>query len=532
MTTPFLDSSLRGRSLIGGDLGGDSAGIFHGINPATEEKLDPPYHTATLEETRRAARLAGEAFAIYRRTTGAQRAAFLREIASQIETLGDALIKRAALETALPDARLNGERDRTCGQLRMFANLVEEGSWVNARIDQGNPERKPLPKPDIRWMLQAIGPVAVFGPANFPLAFGVAGGDTASALASGCPVVVKAHPSHPGTSELVGHAVRRAVIESGFPEGVFSLLFDSGKEAGIVLVGCPEIKAVGFTGSQRAGRALYDLAASRSEPIPVFAEMSSINPVFILPGALRERGDRIAEGLQASVTLGVGQFCTNPGLVLMEKSPASEEFSRRLAGLMAGSPSGIMLNRNIRTAYDNGLAKWRSHAKVQVLVAPGESGVRASAALFQTDASTFFDNPELAEEIFGPATLMVRGTRDELLRVAAKLEGQLTATVHGTDEDFGEYQDLISVLETKAGRLLFNGYPTGVEVCSSMNHGGPYPATTDSRFTSVGTAAIYRFARPICYQNCTQAQLPPELRDGNPLKIRRSIDGKFDAAMP
>ncbi len=523
MTTNFL----QGRSLIGGEPGAENGGAFHGVDPATGESLDPPYQPASPDEAKRAARLAAEAFPIYRKISGAQRAAFLRTIAEKIENLGDALTERMTRETALPTGRAKSERDRTCAQLRMFARLVEEGSWVNARIDRADPARTPLPKPDTRWMLQALGPVAVFGPANFPLAFAVAGGDTASAFAAGCPVVVKAHSSHPGTSELVGHAVNEAVRACGLPAGVFSLLFGSGKELGAELVRHPGIKAVGFTGSRQAGRALFDLAAARPDPIPVFAEMSSVNPVFLLPGALRERGDRIAEGLQGSVTLGVGQFCTNPGLVLVEAG--APEFISRLTGLMSKAPPGVMLNRGTQAAYAAGVKRLAGHAEVQALVA-GEAENAAAPGLFQTDAASFLGDPALAEEIFGPATLLVQGTRAELLRIAEELEGHLTATVHGTDADLADFRDLIAILETKVGRLLFNGYPTGVEVCSSMHHGGPYPATTDSRFTSVGTAAIYRFARPICYQNCPPEALPPELQDGNPGKIWRQVDGEFGRA--
>lgn len=525
-------SELQGKSMIGSRLGAGNAETFHGVNPATGGKLEPSYHAASAEEVQEAARLAAEAFSSYRKTTGVQRAAFLRMIADNIEAIGDSLVERMVQETALPETRARAERGRTAGQLRMFADLVEEGSWVNARIDHADPTRTPIPKPDTRFMLQALGPVAVFGPANFPLAFSVAGGDTASALAAGCPVVVKGHSSHPGTSELVGQAVRAAVRACGLHEGVFSLLFGSGSKIGTTLVKDPAIKAVGFTGSKNAGRALFDLAAARSEPIPVFAEMSSSNPVFILPRALAERGDKIAEGLQGSVTLGVGQFCTNPGLVMVNQGDAADALAARLSDLMASSPGGVMLNKGTRKAYEEGVRRLGGHHGVSALVG-GESQLgageaQAAAAVFRTSAESFLSSPELTEEVFGPSTLLVVSqAREELLRIAEGLEGQLTATVHGTDEDIAEYRDLVALLETKVGRLLFNGYPTGVEVGSSMNHSGPYPATTDCRFTSVGTAAIYRFARPLCYQNCPDSLLPVELQEGNPRGIWRWVDGRF-----
>lgn len=523
---------LLGKSRIGTQLGQETGIVFYGSNPATGERLDPPYYVASREEADAAARLAAEAFPIYRKQPGAVKAVFLRRIAEEIEALGDTLIERVCLETALPRARVLGERGRTTAQLRMFADLVAEGSWVNARIDRADPARTPAPKQDTRLLLQALGPVAVFGPSNFPLAFSVAGGDTSSALAAGCPVVVKAHPSHPGTSELVGAAIGRAVRACGLPEGVFSLLFDAGNEVSRALVTHPAIKAVGFTGSRQGGIALVQFAAARPEPIPVFAEMSSLNPVFLLPGALRERGAAIAEGLAGSVTLGVGQFCTNPGLVIVEQGAATEQFAEALRARMALSASGIMLSPGICRAYEEGQERLRRHPNITTLALgqtePGMGNSQASPALFGTDAETFLADPTLAEEVFGPATLLLtHGGHKELLRLAHALPGSLTATVHGCEEDFAAYQDLIALLETKVGRLIFNGYPTGVEVCASMNHGGPSPATTDSRFTSVGTAAIYRFARPVCYQDSPQALLPPELQNANPEKLWRLVDDQW-----
>jgi NADP-dependent aldehyde dehydrogenase len=523
---------LTGRSLIGSRAGKGTVDPFLAWNPATGQRLQPGFVSATPEEIDAAVRLAHEASATYRNASGRQKGAFLRKIANHLESISAEIVQRAEQETALPAARLQGEMARTCGQLRLFAEIVEEGSWTTPRIDRADPNRKPLPKPDIRSMLQPLGPVAVFGASNFPLAFSVAGGDTASALAAGNPVVVKAHPAHPGTSELVGRAVQNAVRESGLPEGIFSLLFDSGTEVGIAVVRHPLLKAAGFTGSRAAGRALMDIAASRPEPIPFFAEMSSTNPVFILPGALRERRDAIATGLHASFTLGSGQFCTKPGLVFLPDGRESTEFSEKLRQALAGSANFHMLTAGIRSSYVSGIAQRRAHSQLKVLVEPQgasqPSGFCTQAALFSTDVHTFLEDAGLADEIFGPATLLIESTTpDAALRVARQLDGHLTATIHGNDDDLRTYAELISVLSTKVGRIVFNGFPTGVEVCHAMVHGGPYPATSDARFTSVGTQAIFRFARPVCYQGFPDYALPAELRDDNPLGIWRMVDGNM-----
>ena len=506
---------LKGTSIIGFDRGALNGGTLQGFNPATGEDLPPIYHSASAAEVDRAARLAHAAFAAYSQTTGAERARLLRRIAENIETLGDELIIRASAETALSEPRLRTETARTCNQLRLFADLVEEGSWVDARIDHGDRERKPLPKPDVRSMLRPIGPVVVFGASNFPLAFSVAGGDTASALAAGCPVVVKAHHAHPGTSELVGLAVYEAVKSCGLPEGVFSLLYDAGVDVGTALVKHPLIKAGGFTGSRAGGRALFDIASSRPEPIPFYAEMSSVNPVFILPGALRERSDQIASGLHASVTLGAGQFCTNPGLIMLADNQDSDAFVNKLGELMAGTVEQTMLTRAISSTYRNGVAARMDHAALQTV---------GPSALFKTTAADFLAHPELAEELFGPSTLVVTYT-DQIIELVKALEGQLTATIHGSEDDLRANKDLIDLLATKAGRLVFNGFPTGVEVGHAMVHGGPYPATSDGRYTSVGTRAIFRFTRQVCFQDFPNAALPSELREENPLGIWRMVDG-------
>lgn len=508
-------TDLKGTSIIGFGRGAVGGETLQGFNPATSENLLPLYHSASTAELDQAARLAHEAFAVYSQATGAEKGRFLRRIAENIEALGDELIARAQAETALPEARLRTETARTCNQLRLLATLVEEGSWVDARIDRGDSERKPLPKPDVRSMWRALGPVVVFGASNFPLAFSVAGGDTASALAAGNPVIVKAHPAHPGTSELVGLALSQAVRDCNLPEGVFSLLYDAGTDAATALVRHPLIKAGGFTGSRAGGRALFDVASSRPDPIPFYAEMSSINPVFILPGALRERSAQIVNGLCSSVTLGAGQFCTNPGLILLADSDDSDSFVTKLGTLMSDTAEQTMLTPAIAASYRSGVAARTSHSALQ-----------ANGALFKTTAADFLAHPELAEELFGPSTLVVVYT-DQLLDLVKALEGQLTATIHGSEEDLHTHQDLIRLLETKVGRLVFNGFPTGVEVGHAMVHGGPYPATSDGRYTSVGTRAIHRFARQVCFQDFPGSALPPELQDENPLNLWRMIDGEI-----
>lgn len=518
---------LRGQSLIGFEESSRNGTPFRAMNPATGHAIAPDFHTAELADVDRAATIAQSAFRLYSRWSGKQRARLLTQIASAVEALGQELIERTSLETALGQDRLKGELARTCNQLRLFASLVEEGSWVNARIDGADPNRKPVPKPDLRSMLRPIGPVAVFGASNFPIAFSVAGGDTASALAAGNPVIVKAHPAHPGASELVGRAIVEASRAAGAPEGIFSLLFDSGTEVGRSLVQHPAIKAGGFTGSRAGGRALMDLAAARPEPIPFFAEMSSTNPVFVLPRAAAERAEQIAGGLYSSVTLGAGQFCTKPGLVLLGPEKGAEQLSAKLAQLISAASDQVLLTAGICKSYERGVEQ-RAKLKRIASSKPVSSGFRALSTLFETELDSVMSDPHLAEELFGPSTLIVRyDDRMQLLRFAERLEGHLTATIHGTDEDLREFTDLIETLETKVGRLVFNGYPTGVEVCHAMVHGGPYPSTSDARFTSVGTQAILRFARPVCFQNFPDAALPPELQDGNPLRIWRTVNGQL-----
>jgi len=522
--------TLEGLSILGNNRVKPAGKAVPAINPGNGAELPTHFYWATVDDVSRAAELAAKAFAEYRRWPATRRAKFLQLIASLIEGNAPALVERANLETALPAARLQGEIARTSGQLRLFAMLIEEGWWLDARIDHANPERKPLPKPDVRSMLQPLGPVAVFSSSNFPFAFSVAGGDTASALAAGCPVIVKPHQGHLGTSEAVGLLIQHAARESSAPEGVFSLLFGPGRDVGMALVKHPLIKAVGFTGSRAGGRALMDAAAGRPEPVPVYAEMGSINPVFILPGAIQQNAEALATGLHSSVTLGVGQFCTNPGLVFVEPKPPADAFLQKLEALMSATPAGAMLTPSICSEYHAGIEKFSKTAGVRRITQLGEAqrNGEARATLFATDAETFLARHELMDEIFGPSTLVVHcGSKSQMLAAAEKLEGQLTATIHGTAEDFVANTDLLAILETKVGRLVCNGYPTGVEVCHAMNHGGPYPATADGRSTSVGSRAILRFARPVCYQNFPANALPDELKDSNPLGLWRLVDGQI-----
>ena len=519
--------TLSGLSLIADQQGTESGTPFRAYNPATGEPLEPEFHTATLEEVEQASVAAEAAAPILARLDNKTRATLLRSIATALTDAGQAIIDRANLETGLPLPRLQGELARTTGQLKLFADVVGEGSWVDARIDEALPDRKPLPRADIRSMLRPIGPVVVFGASNFPLAFSVAGGDTASALAAGNPVIVKAHPAHPGTSEIVGRAIQQAVRAQGLPAGTFSLLFDSGIHIGEALIQHPLVKAVAFTGSSTAGQALMKLAASRPEPIPCFTEMGSTNPLFILPGALRERASALAQGLQASFTLGSGQFCTKPGIVFLPNANNSEFLNPLSTAVSALDPQG-MLTTGIANRFTSAVEERSGTAISSVATGkPSQSdAATGQASIFSVELDQFLKDHKLEEEIFGPTTLLINyGKPADLIPVAQKLHGHLTATLHGTEDDLRDAAELIAVLEHKVGRILVNGYPTGVEVCHAMVHGGPFPATSDSRFTSVGTRAMLRFARPVCYQDFPDTALPPELQRANPRKIQRMVNG-------
>ena len=503
---------------------------FFATNPRTGQALKQEFTESTAEEINNAVAQAEAAFAPYRAKTASERAAFLDKIGEEIVAIGDILITTCSDETGLPEGRLQGERGRTVNQLKLFAELLREGSWVQAIIETAQPDRQPLPKPDTRSLQIPLGPVGVFGASNFPLAFSVAGGDTASALAAGCPVVAKAHPAHPATSQLVADAIIRAAAATGMPAGVFSLIHGPSVEVGMTLVQHPLIKAIGFTGSFRGGKAIFDAAVRRPEPIPVYAEMGSTNPVFILPRALQQRQEALAQGLVNSITLGVGQFCTNPGLVISLASDQTNTFVNKAGEILAAVQPGTMLTPGIKTAYDQGLQKLSNVNNVQVIARgpASDASCAGSAHLLKTDAETFVANPELAEEVFGPSSVVITAdSKEQLLEIAHNLHGHLTATIHGTPEDLEEYTELIRLLERKVGRLLLNGYPTGVEVGHAMVHGGPYPATTDARSTSVGTTAIYRFVRPICYQDFPQQLLPEALKNDNPSNIWRKVNGSF-----
>lgn len=523
---------LHGMSLLAGAKTQHRGDTFRAMDPARGEWLEPSFHVASEAEAAEAMQAAAAAFTTCRHTSAEQRAGFLEHIAAGIEALGDGLVARAVAETGLPAARISGERGRTCAQLRLFAQVLREGSWVDARIDTAQPARQPAPRPDIRRMLLPLGPVVVFGSSNFPLAFSTAGGDTASALAAGCPVVMKAHRAHPGTGELVAGAIAQAAARAGMPPGVFSMLHGPGATLGQALVRHPAAAAVGFTGSHAAGRALFDVAARRERPIPVFAEMSSLNPVFLLPGALRTRGEAIAQGLVESFTLGAGQFCTKPGLVFALRGAAADAWLAQLAARVGASACGTLLGTDIRDAFETHRGQVVGSEGVRVLaesshaIEPGRIAARPSVAL--TDAQRFLATPALATEAFGPFTLVVLADdMEQLLACARAVPGQLTATVHGTADDLAGAAALLDAATQSAGRLIINGFPTGVEVCAAMNHGGPWPASSDSRHTSVGTAALLRFVRPVCFQGFADALLPPELRNANPRGILRLVDGRF-----
>jgi 2,5-dioxopentanoate dehydrogenase len=529
----YMSHTLHGQHIIGGVASAESTTTFQGYNPADGSALPTAFHEGTSDEVDRAATLAAETFDAFRSAPASQRADLLDAIADEIMALGDDLLERCGQETGLPRGRLEGERGRTVGQAKLFANVLRDGNWVNARIDTAIPDRAPVPKPDLRMMMMPLGPIAVFGASNFPLAISVAGTDTVSALGVGCPVVVKSHPGHPGTCELMAVAIHAALAKVGLPAGAFSLIQGAGHEVGLELVKHPAIKAVGFTGSLVGGRALFDVAAARPEPIPVYAEMGSSNPVFILPGVLADRGETLAQGYVGSVTLGVGQFCTNPGIVLGLESDDLDGFVDHVQAAASAAAPATMLHAGIHKAYEAGIAGIADTSGVETVgVSDADAGTtQAKCAIYKTDVATFEANANLHDEVFGPSSLIVAAnTIEDLERIAEKLDGHLTATIHGSPEDLVKYSKLVRILERKVGRLLFGGFPTGVEVCPSQNHGGPYPASTDPHFTSIGTASLYRFVRPISYQGFSQEALPAELRDKNEKNIIRMVNGELTAS--
>lgn len=518
---------ITGKNYIGNSLSAKGDITYKTFNPKTNTENEIVYTEATSEEIQEATHLASEAFKEFRAVSGTKKAAFLNAIADEILALDDELVQTYMSETGLPEGRAKGERGRTVGQLRTFATLVEEGSWVEARIDPAQPDRTPMPRVDLRKMLVPIGPIVVFGASNFPLAYSTAGGDTASAFASGCPVIVKSHPMHAGTGELVASAIHKAAEKTGMPNGVFSNLNSSGIEVGQELVKHPKVKGVGFTGSIRGGRALLDLASKRPEPIPVFAEMGSINPVVILPKALEEKANSLAKTYAGSITLGTGQFCTNPGLILGIKSEGLTNFIETLSSEIVTIAPQCMLHPNIHSAYSTNKARVQAQKNVQTKANIDEAVAEnyAQQAVATVDGKTFLENNTLHEEVFGPFSLVVQcENATELEEIAANLEGQLTGTVISEQNEVSDYDNIINALSDRVGRIIFNGVPTGVEVAPAMLHGGPYPASTDSRFTAVGRDAIKRWVRPFSYQDWPNELLPNELKNENPLGILRLVN--------
>ena len=523
------------QSILGYSYTQNTESFSQAYNPATGEKLEGKFFNANLDDINEGCLLSQKAFSSYSKLSNNTRALFIEEIASEIMNLGSDLIERCCQETGLPEQRIIGERGRTVAQLRMFSSLIRDGSWLEASIDTEEADRKPVPKPDLRRMLIPIGPVVVFAASNFPLAFSTAGGDTASALAAGNPVIVKAHSSHLGTSTLIALAIKKAAINCDMPDGVFSMFYGSGRTIGQALVKHSSIKAGGFTGSTHAGRLLFDIAANREEPIPFFAEMGSVNPTIILPEAVRNNSDKIATSLAGSINLGAGQFCTNPGLVLLIKTSGYDKFIDKLNDAVSSAEPGVMLNKNIFNSYESD--------KEYLLNEPGVKFLSKSKSrknnlnvglptLATVEANTFLKNPKLSNEIFGPFSLLVLCSDiEELQKVIGRMEGQLTASIFTESSEVEDFRLIADILCNRVGRIIVNGVPTGVEVCDSMQHGGPYPASSDSRFTSVGTTAIKRFARPISFQSYPEEFLPDELKNSNPLNIWRIVNGSLTKKM-
>jgi NADP-dependent aldehyde dehydrogenase len=527
----MTDITLTGHSWIAGRSVAGTGTPVRAIAPATDEQLDPPYSQIDVDQLQEATDAAWRAFDSFSRLDPEPHAAFLESIADEIDAAGDQLIRRAMRETGLPEARLTGERARTTGQLRMFAGVVRTGEHRGVRIDPAQPERAPQPRLDIRQRRVPLGPVAVFGASNFPLAFSTAGGDTASALAAGCPVVFKAHSSHPGTSEIVAAAIARAIARHGLHPGVFSHIFGPGRSVGQALVAVPRIQAVGFTGSRSGGLALVRTAQERPVPIPVYAEMSSVNPVFVLPGALENGIDELAAGYVQSATGSSGQLCTKPGIVFVPRGDDGDAFLRAVAGAIDAAWGQTMLSPGIAATWRDGVQTRDGHADVLARGSEGDGPHAPAPVIHAAGIASFATDPELHEEIFGAASLVVRyADAAELLAAAERLEGQLTATLQLADGDAELARLLLPVLERKAGRILANGWPTGVEVGHAMVHGGPFPATSDARATSVGSLAIDRFLRPVAYQNLPDELLPESLRDANPWDVPRLIDGRREGA--
>ena len=508
--------SITGQQLISGKSTASSNVIFQAINPATSEKLDGDFHEATADEINAAVEAADAAFDVLQTVPADTIADLLEAIANGLESAGEPLLDRAHAETALPMVRLIGERGRTCNQTRIFADMARQDQWRQPRINVGDPKSKP-PKPDVRTMLYGVGPVVVFGASNFPLAISVAGTDTVSALAARCPVIVKAHPAHPGTCEMIARVVVAAVEKVGLPAGTFSMVQGKTNETGRCLVEHEKVAAVAFTGSLKGGRALFDVVNRRKNPIPFYAEMGSLNPVFLLPRALNERGPEIAAGYLQSVNLGVGQFCTNPGVVLAVAGASYDSFVVAVKTAAADVAPATMLHPGIHAAFETGQQRLSKTDRVTRVASssqpPSASAHQATCNIYETDFSQV-GNEDIAEEVFGPSSIIFRcQSTAQMLDYARRLDGHLTATIHGTEEDLKENAELVRLLQRKVGRIVFNGFPTGIEVCDAMHHGGPYPATTHSFFTSIGQQSIYRFAKPVCFQGFPESCLPVQLKN-------------------
>ena len=520
---------ITGKNYIGSRLKGNGDKSYRTFNPQLNIENPWEFTEATQAEIEEAVTLADQAFKSYKNCSGQEKAAFLHAIADEILALGDELLEVYCAESGYPRGRAEGERGRTVFQLRSFAEMLNEGSWVEATIDTAVPDRQPLPKDDLRKMLVPLGPVVVFGSSNFPFAFSTAGGDTASALAAGCPVIVKSHSMHIGTGEMVASAVIKAAKKTHMPEGVFSNLIGSGVVLGTSLVKHPLVKAVGFTGSIKGGRALFDLASQRPEPIPVFAEMGSINPVVILPKALANESKKWAATYAGSITLGTGQFCTNPGLLLAIKGENLNNFTVQLAEEIEKIAPSCMLHPSIKADFNNGKETLQSQIGVHTIAEyKGEIAPNyASQTILTVDGKTFLENPTLSHEVFGPFSILVQCDDEaQLVSIINQLDGQLTGTIISGDSEIENYEKVTAALQNRVGRMIFNGVPTGVEVCPSMIHGGPYPASSDSRFTAVGIHAVKRWVRPFSFQNWPDKLLPLELQNENPLGISRSVNNK------
>ncbi len=528
-------SKLHGGQLISGEHSFDGNEHFEAFNPRSNVAFETKFYEATADEVERALSIAHAAHPEFAATSFESRAVLLELLADRMEQQQDELIDICISETAYPEMRVMGEFHRTVGQTKVFAKMLREGSWVEAKIDLGQADRKPLPKPDIRSMLHGLGPVVVFGASNFPLAISVAGTDTMTAFAAGCPVVVKAHPAHPGTCELIGQMICQAIRELSLPPGIFSLLQGRKHELGKSLVTHPMTAAVAFTGSLAGGRVLHDLAKTRRRPIPFYAEMGSVNPVVVMPKAIERGCEQIARGFVQSVNLGVGQFCTSPGMLLVPKTELGDQLIDAVQKQLDSTADGIMLSRGIHDSFLTGLDVLRRDESVRLCndtqTQPSSNGNQVSCVMAVVDATTLQPGSVATQELFGPCSIIVRcDGMHEMLRVSELLDGQLTATLHGTDEDFEACHELLECLRGKVGRLVFNGFPTGVEVCHAMHHGGPYPAASDPHFTSIGSGAIKRFVRPVCYQDSPQYLLPVELQNENQRGVLRLVDGVYTRA--